>query len=85
MLLTDLRKGMKKILWITLILIIPSFVAWGIGSKGRGQKNIVAKVNRKTITTAEYAGVLSRYYQYYKEIYKDEFTEDEIGKPFRKI
>jgi len=78
MLLTGLRKGMKKILWITLILIIPSFVLWGIGSRGRGRgnKNIAAKVNRRTITIGEYAGVLNRYYEYYKKIYKDEFNEE---------
>ena len=76
MLLTGLRKGMKKILWITLILIIPPFVLWGVGSKGRGEKNIAAKVNRTSITINEYAGVLNRYYAYYKKIYKDEFNEE---------
>ena len=76
MLLTNMRKGMKKILWITLILIIPSFVAWGIGSRGGREKNIAAKVNRRTISLNEYGAVINRYYEYYKKIYKDEFNEE---------
>jgi peptidyl-prolyl cis-trans isomerase D len=77
MLMTKLRKNMKKVLWVTLILIIPSFIAWGVGSRARGrQKNIVAKVNRRSITTKEYAAVLNRYYEYYREIYKEDFTEE---------
>lgn len=71
---------MKKILCVTLILIIPSFVAWGIGARGRSRKNMAASVNRHDISYNQFGAVVQRYYDYYKEIYKDEFTEEAAKK-----
>lgn len=82
MLLTNLRKSMKKVLWTTIILVIPSFIAWGLGSRGRSRRNIIARVNRRTIPLNEYVSVVNRYYDYYREIYREEFNED-VAKKLR--
>lgn len=49
------KKVATRIFWVLAVLIIPSFVLWGVGEGLRsGRRNIVAQVNRETITRREY-------------------------------
>ena len=51
-----LRKYIKTLLWITAILIIPSFVLWGVGSgiRGRGQAQEAGRIFDRRVDWNEY-------------------------------
>ena len=63
------------------ILVIPSFIWWGVGiGVGKPQKNLVAKVNRVSITRQEYYSALENLTRNYQKFLGDKFTEDTAKK-----
>ncbi|HWP47786.1 MAG TPA: peptidylprolyl isomerase [Candidatus Limnocylindrales bacterium] len=79
--LAAMRNNIKK-LSITLWLVIASFIltiflVWGKGSLGTGgASNIVATVEGKEIHQRELQMTRNRLYNFYRNLYKDKFTED---------
>jgi peptidyl-prolyl cis-trans isomerase D len=79
--LAAMRNNIKK-LSITLWLVIASFIltiflVWGKGSLGTGgASDIVATVEGKEIRQRELQMTRNRLYNFYRNLYKDKFTED---------
>lgn len=78
-----LRKNMKMIIWVILISFLATiFIAWGMHfmSSRQDEKNYVAKVNGKKITSEEFYSVyrdwINRYKEMYGEALDDEMTEN---------
>ncbi|MFA5394093.1 MAG: SurA N-terminal domain-containing protein [Candidatus Ratteibacteria bacterium] len=66
------KKVAKRIFWVLAIVIIPSFVIWGVGTQMRStSETFAAKVNRQAISRDDYAnhlqGILEQYRQFYKQ------------------
>jgi len=66
------KKVAKRIFWGLAIVIIPSFVIWGVGSEMQSaRKTFAAKVNRQAISQDDFYNrlydVLSQYRQFSKE------------------
>jgi peptidyl-prolyl cis-trans isomerase D len=75
-----MRNNIKK-LSITLWLVIASFIVtifwvWGKGSDTGNVPNAVATVDGRVISQRDYQMTRARLYNFYRNIYKDKFTED---------
>ena len=72
--LEQMRKHMNWIMWIILILVIISFLFFGIypSDRGRGE---AAKVNGDVITANELDRAYRNMYETYRQIFKDQFTD----------
>ena len=72
--LEQMRKHMNWIMWIILILVIVSFLFFGIypSDGGRGE---AAKVNGDVITAGELDRAYRSMYETYRQIFKDQFTD----------
>ncbi|MCK4244501.1 MAG: SurA N-terminal domain-containing protein [Candidatus Omnitrophica bacterium] len=71
------KKNLKRVYWILAILIIPSFIWWGVGgSIGRQERGLVAKVNRTPITKRDYYTTLERLNRNYRVLLGDKFSEE---------
>jgi peptidyl-prolyl cis-trans isomerase D len=77
--LEGIRKKRNSLL-ILLVLgaIIVVFIFWGIGptGDGGGGGSVVATVNREAIGLKDYLGFYKRQTEYYRETYKDQFTDE---------
>lgn len=73
--LKAMRRRARRILWITIILIIPAFILWGTGEFRRRGINLVASVNGKGITREAYYKELQRLYREMRERMGDKFDE----------
>lgn len=75
-----MRNNLKSIMWIIIGTFVGTiFVSWGMGGIQQ-QKNIAAKINGKKISLTEYYEVLNRYYNFYQQIYKENFTPEILKK-----
>lgn len=74
--LKAMRRRARRILWVTLILIIPAFILWGTGEFRRRGINLVASVNGKGITREVYYKELQRLYREMRERMGDNFNEE---------
>jgi peptidyl-prolyl cis-trans isomerase D len=72
--LEQMRKHMNWIMWIILILVIISFLFFGIypSDRGRGE---AATVNGEVITAGELDRAYRNMYESYRQIFKDKFTD----------
>ena len=72
--LEQMRKHMNWIMWIILILVIISFLFFGIypSDRGRGE---AATVNGDVITAGELDRAYRNMYESYRQIFKDKFTD----------
>jgi len=79
--LEQMRKHMNWIMWIILVLVIISFLFFGIypSDGGRGE---AAKVNGDVITAGELDRAYRNMYETYRQIFKDQFT-DAMAKTLR--
>src|SRR3989304_3291519 len=77
--LESIRKRSNS-LYILLVLgaIIVVFIFWGIGPSGDGGngKDVVAVVDGTGIGADDYVGFHKRQVEFYKEAYKDRFTDE---------
>ncbi len=88
MLLRKMRKKMKLIMTITLILVIPAFIWWGVGMRSASKENLVAKVDGAPINleqfSREYNFLYNRYALLYNDLdsqeFKDKIREMDIEK-----
>ena len=75
------KKNLKRVYWILAILIIPSFIWWGVGiGVGGPEKNLAAKINRVPITKQEYYVALENLTRNYRKILGDKFTDETVKK-----
>ncbi len=66
----------QKFFYIFFIIIILSFIYWGVGTVDRtGKVEIVAEVGKYKITGEEYWQTYERVYRFYREIFKDKFDD----------
>jgi len=79
--LEQMRKHMNWIMWIILVLVIISFLFFGIypSDSGRGE---AATVNGDVITGGELDRAYRNMYETYLQIFKDQFT-DAMAKTLR--
>ena len=79
--LEQMRKHMNWIMWIILVLVIISFLFFGIypSDGGRGE---AANVNGDVITAGELDRAYRSMYETYRQIFKDQFT-DAMAKTLR--
>lgn len=73
--LKAMRRRARRILWITIILIIPAFIWWGTGGLRERGINLVASVNGKGITREIYYREVQRLYRKMQERMGDAFNE----------
>jgi peptidyl-prolyl cis-trans isomerase D len=79
--LEQMRKHMNWIMWTILVVIIVTFLFFGIYPSG-GSRGIAATVNGDTISTAELNRVYRSLYETYRQIFKDQFS-DALAKNLR--
>ena len=73
------KKNLRRVYWVLAILIIPTFIWWGVGvGVGRPEKNLVAKINRVPITKQEYYVALENLTHNYRKILGDKFTDETV-------
>jgi peptidyl-prolyl cis-trans isomerase D len=79
--LEQMRKHMNWIMWVILILVIVSFLFFGIypSDRGRGE---AATVNGEIITAGDLDRAYRNMYETYRQIFKDQFT-DAMAKTLR--
>ncbi len=70
-----MRRRARRILWITIILIIPAFIWWGTGGLREREIGLVASVNGKGITREVYYKEVERLYRGMRERMGDAFDE----------
>ena len=70
------KKVAKRIFWVLAIVIIPSFVIWGVGTQMRGDsETMAAKVNRQVISRDDYGNRLQEILEQYRKFSKQEPAE----------
>ena len=79
--LEQMRKHMNWIMWTILVLIIVTFLFFGIYPSG-GSRGVAATVNGETISTTELNRVYRNLYETYRQIFKDQFS-DTLAKNLR--
>jgi peptidyl-prolyl cis-trans isomerase D len=72
---------MNWIMWLILVLIIVTFLFFGIYPSGGG-RGVAATVNGETISTTELNRVYRNLYETYRQIFKDQFS-DALAKNLR--
>jgi len=71
-----LMRKHQKFFYIFFIIIILSFIYWGVGTVDKtGKLEIVAEVGKYKITGEEYWETYERAYRFYREIFRDKFDE----------
>lgn len=71
------KKVAKRIFWGLAIVIIPSFVIWGVGTEMQSAKKIsAAKVNRKIISQDDYYNRLHDVLTQYRQFSRQELVEN---------
>jgi len=70
------KKVAKRIFWGLAIVIIPSFVIWGVGTQMQSSREIfAAKVNRQTISRDDYYNRLQKRLDVNRQLSKQEPAE----------
>ena len=72
--LEQMRKHMNWIMWIILILVIVSFLFFGIYPSGEG-RGAAAMVNGEAVTAGELNRAYRNMYEQYRQIFKDQFND----------
>ncbi|MBU2496076.1 MAG: SurA N-terminal domain-containing protein [Candidatus Omnitrophota bacterium] len=71
------KKVAKRIFWGLAIVIIPSFVIWGVGTEMQSaRKTFAAKVNRQVISQDDYYNRLQEILNQYRQFFKQEPAEN---------
>ena len=71
-----MRRRARRILWITIILIIPAFIWWGTGGLRERGIGLVASVNGKGITREVYYKEVEGLYREMRERMGDAFNQE---------
>jgi peptidyl-prolyl cis-trans isomerase D len=77
------KKVAKRIFWGLAIVIIPSFVIWGVGTQMQStHETFAAKVNRQVISRDDFSNRLQDILEQYRQSFKQEPVENsaEMGK-----
>ena len=63
---------------VAFAAIIIVFIFWGVGPSGNGENDssVVATVNGEAIAYREYANLYKKELEYYKETFKEQFTDE---------
>ncbi len=69
-----------KYFYVLFVVVILSFIFWGVGTVDKGEKrNVIAEVDKFKISYDEYDRAYYNAYQFYRDIYKEKF-DDEMQK-----
>lgn len=76
------KRRNSAIILVAFAAIIIVFVFWGVGPNGGSGNDpgVVASVNGEPITSREYANLYKRQVDFYRETFKDQFTDEMIQK-----
>ena len=73
------KRVAKRIFWGLAIVIIPSFVIWGVGTQMRSSnETFAAKVNRQAISRDDYGNRLQDIREQYRQFSKQEPAENSV-------
>lgn len=71
------KKNVKRLYWVLAILVVPTFIWWGVGvGVGKPGRVLAARVNRAPITKREYYTILEKLGRDYRSLFGDKFTEE---------
>ncbi len=78
MMLESIRKRRNSaVILVAFAAIILVFIFWGVGpGGGGGDMNTVATVNGESISVKEYMNLYKREVDYYRGVFKEQFTDD---------
>jgi uncharacterized protein YdiU (UPF0061 family) len=72
-----MMRSNAKYFYILFVVVILSFIFWGIGPKDGGEDgDVVAEVGPYKITAQEYWRTYNNTFKFYRELYKDKFDQD---------
>ncbi len=76
------KRRNSAIILVAFAAIIIVFIFWGVGPSGNGGNDpgVVATVDGEPITQREYANLYKRQVDFYRETFKDQFTEEMVQK-----
>lgn len=76
--LESIRKRRNSaVILVAFAAIILVFIFWGVGPGGGGaDSNTVASVNGESITVKDYMNLYKREVDYYRSVFKEQFTDD---------
>lgn len=76
--LKSMRKH-AKYFYVLFVLVILSFIFWGVGGIDQPSTVPVAVIGEETITVDEYWRAYQSTIDLYRDIYKEEFDEEKLG------
>lgn len=76
--LKSMRKH-AKYFYVLFVLVILSFIFWGVGRIDQPSTVPVAVIGEETITVDEYWRAYQNTIDLYRDIYKEEFDEEKLG------
>lgn len=76
--LKSMRKH-AKYFYVLFVLVILSFIFWGVGGIDQPSTVPVAVIGEETITVDEYWRAYQNTIDLYRDIYKEEFDEEKLG------
>jgi peptidyl-prolyl cis-trans isomerase D len=76
--LKSMRKH-AKYFYVLFVLVILSFIFWGVGGIDQPSTVPVAVIGEETITVDEYWRAYQSTMDLYRDIYKEEFDEEKLG------
>ncbi|HEY4707000.1 MAG: hypothetical protein A2054_01060 [Deltaproteobacteria bacterium GWA2_55_10] len=76
------KRRNSAIILVAFAAIIVVFIFWGVGPNGGGgnEPGVVASVDGVSITSREYANLYKRQVEFYRETFKDQFTDEMVQK-----
>src|SRR3990172_5833207 len=73
------KRRNSTIILVAFAAIIVVFIFWGVGPNGGGNDpGVVASVDGEPVTQREYANLYKRQVDFYKQTFKDQFTEEMV-------
>lgn len=65
-----------KFFYVFFIMIIVSFIFWGVGTVDKSTAVPVAEIGKEKITVEEYGRAYDRAVDFYRDMYKEKFNEE---------
>src|SRR3990172_13045379 len=73
------KRRNSTIILVAFAAIIVVFIFWGVGPNGGGNDpGVVASVDGEPVTQREYANLYKRQVDFYKQTFKEQFTEEKV-------
>ncbi len=70
-----LMRHHARYFYVLFVIVILSFIFWGVGTLDQNDLRLVAEVGKYKITADEYERALDRTLRFYRELYQEKFDE----------